>query len=274
MIFIENNCAYKKLTQLFFILLFITSLTNAQTNNTLVSDSVLMPEVKVSATLINGSLKNVVGSISVITKKDIENHNSLTVAGQLNSLPGIYMHNGTNTTNRIVIRGIGSRTPYSSNRIRAYLNDIPLTNGDGVTTIEDIDVERLGRIEVIKGPSSALYGSGLGGTIKLTTNTTNESLKLSSTLSSFNTLKLGTTASGKLGDFQFNASYFNTKSDGYRQNNKYNKHSMLLTSNKRFNKTDVSFTLLYTDYNAQIPSSLNYQKNFLRMYYLTIVAKN
>ena len=41
---------------------------------------------------------------------------------------------------------MGSRDPYGSNRVKAYLNDIPITGGDGVTVLEDLSLTGLGRI--------------------------------------------------------------------------------------------------------------------------------
>ena len=76
----------------------------------------------------------------------------------LNRIPGILMHHGTFNTNRLTIRGIGSRTPYSTNKIKAYLGEIPLTSGDGETVLEDLENSSIQRVEIIKGPSSSLYG--------------------------------------------------------------------------------------------------------------------
>jgi iron complex outermembrane receptor protein len=38
---------------------------------------------------------------------------------------------------------------------------------EGSSTIEDIDMETIGSIEIIKGPNSTSFGSGLGGVINL-----------------------------------------------------------------------------------------------------------
>lgn len=63
-----------------------------------------------------------------------------SIENTLHSLPGIYMHNETYATNRIVIRGVESRTPYNTNRIKSYLNYIPITSSDGISSPEDIDL--------------------------------------------------------------------------------------------------------------------------------------
>ncbi len=69
---------------------------------------------------------------------------------------------GTYNTNRLVIRGVGSRTPYNTNRIKAYLDDIPLTSGDGVSTLEDQDQLAIGRMEILKGPGFLPLRLGIG----------------------------------------------------------------------------------------------------------------
>jgi iron complex outermembrane receptor protein len=55
---------------------------------------------------------------------------------------------GALNTNRITI-GIGART-LGTTRIKTYLDNIPLTNPEGESSIEDIDLETIGKIEIIK----------------------------------------------------------------------------------------------------------------------------
>jgi hypothetical protein len=45
-------------------------------------------------------------------------------------------------------------------KIKAYYEGIPLTTAEGSSTIEDIDMETIGSIEIIKGPNSTSFGSG------------------------------------------------------------------------------------------------------------------
>ncbi len=220
-------------------------------------DSVIMEDINVTATVYDGELSKIPGSISVLSTDKLEQYTNLSVHNTLNSIPGVYMHHGTFSTNRIVIRGIGSRTPYGSNRIKAYINDIPITNGDGVTVVEDIEFSNIGRIELIKGPSSALYGAGLGGTIKLSTKKNPNTIETGFRYGSFNTRKTEASANYNSEQFNINTSYFNTKSDGFRQNNHYTRHNAIVSGNKKINNSDLSFTVLGTSLNAQIPSSLS-----------------
>src|SRR5690606_31444821 len=142
----------------------------SQETNTHDHDSTIyLNELIVNAFQINTRLHQAPGAISVLSGEEIQTADGNNFANTLHAMPGIYMHSGTYATSRIVIRGVGSRTPYNTNRIKSYLNDIPITSSDGISAPEDIDLMGIGRIEVIKGPASVLYGSGLGGSINLFT---------------------------------------------------------------------------------------------------------
>ncbi|MFY7728738.1 MAG: TonB-dependent receptor plug domain-containing protein, partial [Flavobacterium sp.] len=118
-------------------------------------------EVVISGFHLNDSLQTVPAAVSVLT--NLQRNNNTDIAPLLNTLPGVQMQSGALNTNRISIRGIGARTTYGTNKIRAFYGNIPLTTGDSETTIEDIDLEAIQKVEVIKGPFSSIYGAGLGG---------------------------------------------------------------------------------------------------------------
>ncbi|HAZ04648.1 MAG: hypothetical protein A2W90_06740 [Bacteroidetes bacterium GWF2_42_66] len=223
------------------------------------TDTLQLPEVEVSVSLVQSKLKQVAGSLSVLGSDDLAKSNSINLVQQLNSVPGLYVQSGAFNTNRITIRGIGSRTPYSSNRIRAYLNDIPLTNGDGITILEDIDVSLIERVEVVKGPSGALYGSGMGGTIRLLTRKApaDTELKLESESGSFRTLRLNAGGSFRLKRGSFSGTITKVHSDGFRENSNYYRSSALFYGEENFRNTTFSATVSLIDLKSQIASSLN-----------------
>ncbi|MEL7002961.1 MAG: TonB-dependent receptor, partial [Bacteroidota bacterium] len=149
----------------------------------------------------------------------------------------------------------------STNRVRAYLNNIPLSTGEGETTIEDIDLNVIDRIEVLKGPASSIYGAGLAGVINLKTTSSIKSPFVSTDFQvgsyglvrSVNQLGWGTANSANT------ITYTNTNSDGYRENNEYDRQSLLVTSNNRISdKSSISFLGQWTDLKSFIPSSINF----------------
>ena len=217
----------------------------------------LLQEVIVNAYQVNTRWHHVPGSISVLSGREVQAGDGNNFAPVLHALPGIYMHSGTYATSRIVIRGVGSRTPYNTNRIKAYLNDIPITSSDGISSPEDIDLPGIGRVEVTKGPASALYGSGLGGNINLfTRGSYKNSFNALLQQGSFNTLKTSVRSSFQHNDLSISGNISHTRSDGYRENNHFRRTSLLSSGSWKKPGRALEYTLLLLDMNAGIPSSI------------------
>ena len=190
----------------------------------LVIDPILMSAITVNSMGIPQSFQSYPGSISMISKERIENTDPTLITGVLNEIPGIYMQSGSLNTNKIIIRGIGARSAFATNKIRAYYQDIPLTNGNGETTLEDIDLNAIGRVEIIKGPNSSIYGSGLGGTINISPKNTllgTHYLENRLTTGSFGLLKSGITYGLHQDRFKSLITFNRQTSDGYRDNNTF-----------------------------------------------------
>lgn len=218
-------------------------------------------ETIVNANLLPKTLKESAASIAVISKREINRGNTINIAPVLNRVPGVFMQSGALNTNRITIRGIGSRNLYGTAKIRAYFKDIPLTTGNGETNIEDFELGSISSLEIIKGASS-VYGAGLGGTIQINPQNTflNQSnISSQLTVGSYGLLKGLVNVNQGSETNSFRALYSNTHSDGYRENNEYKRQTF--TVNIRHiidNKNNLSVLLSYVDLKAFIPSSIDY----------------
>ncbi len=241
-----------------FLIVFFVSVTSFA-QDTIRTNT--LKEVTISSYHINDSLLNAPASIGILAPQDLQRNNLADITPVLNTLPGVLMQSGGINTNRISIRGIGARTPYGTNKIRAFYGSIPLTSGDSETTIEDIDLEIIGQMEVIKGPLSGLYGAGLGGAILITPkfSITPGSRAAASTMHGSyglmkNTLNYG--YNGNTGSLNLN--YHTLETDGYRENSKYNREGVTLAGELfRKEKSRLSYFGSYTSLKAYIPSSIN-----------------
>ena len=248
-----------RITGLLFSIVCVSLSLLAQNNNYSPSldSTVVLDEVTVNAYQTKSSLKNIPGSVSVLTGSDVSAWDANSMSTTINSLPGVYMQSGTYATSRIVIRGMGSRTPYNTNRIKFYINDIPITSSDGVSNPEDIDLQMIDRLEVVKGPASALYGSGLGGTINMFTAINNQKQTNAQIhYGAFNTLKANVQQNFKTDSFSLQAYLSAINSDGYRENNHLKKRTALVAGDTKLRLLDIEYFFYTTYLNAGIPSSI------------------
>ncbi len=190
---------------------------------------------------------------------DLKIDNSVSVTSSMNTAPGIHIHSGALNTNRITIRGIGNRSQFTTAKIRAYLDGIPLTSGVGETTLEDIDMDMLSSITIVKGPNVSNYGSGLGGSIIMRTdNDKNDFISSKFELGSYGLIRSSNAINIATDKSRTRANYSFTNSDGYRENNEYKRHNFSLLNQFDYEEDrQFNFLLNYTDLHAFIPSSLN-----------------
>jgi iron complex outermembrane receptor protein len=224
-------------------------------------DTVSLAEVRLKAAPIKTSVQNAAVSVSVVGKAALDKSDGIILTSVLNQIPGVNMQQGSLNTNRITIRGIGARSQYSTSRIKAYFEDIPLSSGDGDTTIEDIDLETIGSIEIIKGPNSSSYGSGLGGVIHLFAEDTprmGSFAKSTTTYGSFGLIKQSLSAGYTAANSNLYSNYTHLQSDGFRANSSYDRKSFNVHAKQKLGMNgSLSFLGIFTRLKAFIPSSIS-----------------
>ena len=117
-------------------------------------------------------LSTVPQSVAVIQRDQIEYaQRRVSLDEALRGIPGLLVQNRRNYGLSGGI-GLSIRAPQPRFGLRglAIIQDgIPITTADGTTEPGNVDLGSVGRIDVIRGPSSVLYGNAAGGVINLTT---------------------------------------------------------------------------------------------------------
>jgi len=109
--------------------------------------------------------------VSVISVDKIQRgQQQLAFNESLNYIPGLFALNPNNFAQdlRVSIRGFGARAAFGIRGIKLVVDGIPETTPDGQAQVDNLDIGMAGRVEVIRGPSSGLYGNASGGVISVT----------------------------------------------------------------------------------------------------------
>jgi len=128
-------------------------------------------EMVIESTRLSRTMSTTPMSISVVSQEEIQlGRQQLALDEALASVPGLFMQNRYNFAQdlRVSIRGFGARSAFGIRGIKILVDGIPLTVADGQGQVDTIDLGATKQVEVIRGPSSALYGNAAGGVISVT----------------------------------------------------------------------------------------------------------
>ena len=141
-------------------------------NDTLIVDIGLeisnraLDEVVVSAGKYEQKLSEVTVSMEVIKTELLQNKAISSLDQIMNQVPGVYI-----TDQQVSIRGGSGFTYGAGSRVMMLVDGMPMISADaGDIKFNYIPIENMAQMEVIKGASSALYGSSaLNGVINMRT---------------------------------------------------------------------------------------------------------
>jgi len=161
-----------KMKKIFFLLLItITSVSSFSQEDTLFSKT--LTELVVTATRTERKLSNVAVPVQIISRKAITQSGSVRLNDILSEQTGLYITSGGATTsagggvfgNGIQIQGL------SPDYTLILLDGEPIIGRQGgVIDLSRLSVGNIKKIEIVKGPSSSLYGSeAMGGVVNIIT---------------------------------------------------------------------------------------------------------
>nr|WP_295549865.1 TonB-dependent receptor [uncultured Pseudacidovorax sp.] len=186
-----------------------------------VSGAGQLPEVTVSTPGGPQPVFAVPGSVDRVEGADLRgNRLGVQLSEGLGAVPGLQIRDRQNFAQdlQLSIRGFGARSTFGVRGVRLYVDGIPATLPDGQGQTSNIDIASLERIDVLRGPFSALYGNSSGGVVQAFTAPGEAPASLSYSVAggSNGTWRTGLVGSGKQGavDWRLSASSYST--DGWR----------------------------------------------------------
>ncbi len=132
-----------------------------------------LPQVTVTATRSEAAPFDVPASVDVIGGERLRDaaRPEINLSEGLGLVPGVIARDRQNYAQdlQLSIRGFGARSTFGVRGVRLYVDGIPATMPDGQGQLSHIDLATAGRIELLRGPFSVLYGNSSGGVLQVFT---------------------------------------------------------------------------------------------------------
>ncbi len=178
-------------------------------------------EVVVTATRLGAPVFDVPASISSVSGEQLTQQAlGVNLSDDIQSVPGLLARNRNNYAQdqQISIRGIGANSTFGVRGVRIYQDGIPSTGADGQGQVSQFNLESAERVEVLRGPFSALYGNSSGGVIQIFTadGTAPGEVRTGLAYGSYDTFRAFADASDALGPFAYHVDYTHFLFEGYR----------------------------------------------------------
>ncbi len=167
-------------------------------------------EVIITATRNERKLGNVAVPVNIISQKNIQQAGSLRLKDILQEQPGLFLTSGFG----VGVQMQGLNPDYTL----ILIDGEPLTGRtSGVLDLNRVTTGNIKKIEIVKGPSSSLYGSeALAGVINIITDKSYEKkLNIAARYGTYNSLDANITAAGRVGKAGINIFFNQYNTDGY-----------------------------------------------------------
>jgi iron complex outermembrane receptor protein len=199
---------------------------------------------------------------TTIDRSQFDNRPAFSVGDILSNSPGISVKQGNGPRDvGISIRGSNARNTFGIRNIVIFDDGFPVTQPDGLSRSDLIDPRAYSAIDVIRGPSSALYGNyATGGALNFRTRPgrTIDGVEYGVDGGSFGYLSNYLAAGKKVGNFEGSLFASDVRGDGYIQNSWFNTQTvnflgtLQATSDDRF-----TVKLINNDLSARLPIRLS-----------------
>lgn len=128
---------------------------------------------------------------------------------------------------QVSIRGFGARSTFGIRGVRLYLDGMPATMPDGQGQVSNFNLASAGRIEILRGPFSALYGNASGGVIQMFTadGAADPGVRLALAYGSDGAERQSLDFRGASGALDYNVDFSHFSTDGFRDQSRAQRDS-------------------------------------------------
>ena len=226
----------------------------------LIRNNELLEETIVKAFEKNSKLTNVAAAITVLSKATLERFGTASFVAAVNTVPGVKMDERSPGSYRLSIRGNLLRSTFGVRNVKVYWNGIPFTDANGNTYFNQLAANNISRMEIIKGPSGSMYGSGTGGVVLLSSGYAaalkQQSVNVQATAGSYGLFSANASYQ-KTGKMQTAVSLSHQQSDGYRVHTNMRRDVAHYSGSYQLSKKQkLNANVFYSDLYYQTPGGL------------------
>lgn len=184
-------------------------------------NAVTLDRIQVRATrLVGVSGFDTPASLDTLSLRDDDNGSGVDVSDALRGIPGVSARDRQNFAQdtQLSIRGFGAHSTFGVRGVRLFADGVPATMPDGQGQLSHFNLLGGERIEVMRGPFSALYGNSSGGVVQLWSaqGQVGDPWRIRTTVDSEGAYTLGAQLLGKVGAVGYNVAATRLQSAGYR----------------------------------------------------------
>ena len=149
----------------------VLSATTKTSQTATSADPATFETIQVSATRTPRDRHSTAASVSVIRAEDVPEGAKTGLSDIVSTTPGVLARSRQNFAQdeQISIRGFGTRASFGLRGVRLFVDGLPATMPDGQGQTAHFPLSAIDRVEVLRGPFTALYGNASGGVIQLFT---------------------------------------------------------------------------------------------------------
>ena len=194
------------------------------------ADTTELPPVQVNATRLAIPPFDLPASLGVVAVAPADSGKAgVNLSETLVGVAGVLARDRQNYAQdeQISLRGFGARSTFGVRGLRLYADGIPATMPDGQGQVSHFSLDAADRVEVLRGPFSALYGNASGGVVQIWSaeGTDPPVTRIGLFGGSEGTARVGVSTRGRQGGFDYNLALSHFQTAGYRDHSRARRES-------------------------------------------------